>query len=89
MQPLTNGAQVKTGSCNPTPMGVIGAQAKAPTSKFVNPPNLATIQSNQDFTVQMAINNVSARSESSGGRALTHIMSALCSSSRATLCVVA
>ncbi|ORY89099.1 hypothetical protein BCR35DRAFT_346581 [Leucosporidium creatinivorum] len=56
--PLTNGAQVKTGSCNNVPMGVIGAQAKAPTSKFINPPNFATIQSNTDFTVQMAINNL-------------------------------
>ena len=40
-------------------MGVIGAQDKGPTSKFVNPPNLATIQADQTFTVQMKINNVS------------------------------
>ncbi|BGP26676.1 hypothetical protein JCM10295v2_005629 [Rhodotorula toruloides] len=47
-----------TGSCNAVPMGVIAAQTKMPSCKFVNPKNLDTIPPNQDFTVQMAINNL-------------------------------
>lgn len=31
--PLTNGQQVRTGSCNPTPMGVILATDKCPSAK--------------------------------------------------------
>jgi hypothetical protein len=69
-------------------MGVIGSQSQAPTSKFVNPPNLATIPANTDFTVQMAINNV----RSSSGYPLARTDGAdgaLCrrSSPRATLFV--
>ncbi|GAA5913007.1 hypothetical protein JCM5296_003863 [Sporobolomyces johnsonii] len=56
--PLTNGQQVKTGSCNGVPMGVIGAQSTMPSAKFVNPPNLGTIPANQNFTIQMKINNL-------------------------------
>uniref|UniRef100_A0A0K3CKM7 FGENESH: predicted gene_7.7 protein n=1 Tax=Rhodotorula toruloides TaxID=5286 RepID=A0A0K3CKM7_RHOTO len=56
--PLTNGNQVKTGSCNAVPMGIIAAQTKMPSCKFVNPKNLDTIPANQDFEVQMAINNL-------------------------------
>ncbi|KAK4050858.1 hypothetical protein OIV83_003280 [Microbotryomycetes sp. JL201] len=56
--PLTNGAQVRGGSCNPTPMGVIAAQNRAPTCKFVFPKNLDVIQADQDFTIQMRINNL-------------------------------
>lgn len=48
----------QTGSCNAVPMGIIAAQTKMPSCKFVNPKNLDTIPANQDFTVQMAINNV-------------------------------
>ncbi|GAA5876748.1 hypothetical protein JCM16303_006274 [Sporobolomyces ruberrimus] len=56
--PLTNGAQVKTGSCNGIVMGVIAAQSNMPSSKFVNPANLDTIPPNKDFTIQMKINNL-------------------------------
>ncbi|GAA5959753.1 hypothetical protein JCM3765_000090 [Sporobolomyces pararoseus] len=56
--PLTNGNQVKTGSCNGIVMGVIAAQAKMPSAKFVNPANLDTIPPNKDFTIQMKINNL-------------------------------
>ncbi|SCV71615.1 BQ2448_3203 [Microbotryum intermedium] len=59
--PLTNGAQVKTGSCNAVPMGVIAAQTKAPACKFVNPPNMATIKAQKTFTIQMKIQNVNAQ----------------------------
>ncbi len=53
--PLTNGAQVAGGSCNPAPMGLIPSANNMPSSKFVFPSNFATIQANTGFTVQMAI----------------------------------
>jgi len=54
-QPITNGQQVKGGSCNPAPMGSIPSTANMPSSKFTFPKNLDTIQANQNFTVTMAI----------------------------------
>jgi hypothetical protein len=57
-KPITNGQQIKTGSCNPAPMGVIAATTNIPSSKFVFPANGATVQANTNFTVQMAINNL-------------------------------
>lgn len=59
-KPITNGQQITTGSCNPAPMGVIAASSNMPSSKFVNPPNGATIPANQEFTVSMAISNLEA-----------------------------
>lgn len=56
--PLTNGQQIKSGSCNPAPMGIIPSKANMPSSKFVNPPNFGTIKANTAFTVQMAIRNM-------------------------------
>ncbi|KDQ19806.1 hypothetical protein BOTBODRAFT_27233 [Botryobasidium botryosum FD-172 SS1] len=56
--PLTNGQQIKTGSCNPTIMGRIIATDKMPSCKFQSPANLDVIQSNQDFTVNLAVNNM-------------------------------
>lgn len=56
--PLTNGQQVTGGSCNQTPMGVILATSKMPSSKFTNPKNGDTIAANQAFTISMAINNL-------------------------------
>ncbi|OSD03725.1 hypothetical protein PYCCODRAFT_1444308 [Trametes coccinea BRFM310] len=56
--PITNGQQIKTGSCNPAPMGVIAATTNMPSSKFVNPKNGATIPANTNFTVQMAIQHL-------------------------------
>ncbi|KAI0779861.1 hypothetical protein C8Q74DRAFT_1217252 [Fomes fomentarius] len=55
---ITNGKQIKEGSCNPAPMGVIASTANMPSSKFVNPKNGATIPANTDFTIQMAIKNL-------------------------------
>jgi len=54
-QPLTNGQQVKTGSCNPAPMGQIPATTAMPSSKFQNPTNLQDIAPNTAFTISMAI----------------------------------
>ncbi|KZO99690.1 hypothetical protein CALVIDRAFT_476982 [Calocera viscosa TUFC12733] len=56
--PLTNGQQVKTGSCNPTPMGSIISQDNMPSCKFQSPANLDVIQSNTAFTISLAINNL-------------------------------
>ena len=59
-KPITNGQQIKTGSCNPNPMGIIAATTNMPSSKFVNPPNGGTIQANTAFTIQMALNHLEA-----------------------------
>ncbi|CDO70426.1 hypothetical protein BN946_scf184999.g67 [Trametes cinnabarina] len=56
--PITNGQQIKTGSCNPAPMGIIAATTNMPSSKFVNPKNGATIPANTNFTIQMAIQHL-------------------------------
>ena len=53
--PLTNGQQVKGGSCNAAPMGIIASVNNMPSSKFVFPTNQATIAANTSFTVKMAI----------------------------------
>ncbi|KZT67619.1 hypothetical protein DAEQUDRAFT_672941 [Daedalea quercina L-15889] len=56
--PLTNGTQVKNGSCNAAPMGVIASTSAMPSAKFVNPPNLGSVTANQNFTIALAINNL-------------------------------
>jgi len=56
--PLTNGQQVKTGSCNAAPMGVIAAQDKIPTAKFVFPKNFDTVKANTNFTVQLSVSKL-------------------------------
>ncbi|KAI0656273.1 hypothetical protein C8Q70DRAFT_922071, partial [Cubamyces menziesii] len=56
--PITNGQQIKTGSCNPAPMGIIAATTNMPSSKFQFPTNFATIQSNTNFTIKMAISHL-------------------------------
>jgi hypothetical protein len=57
--PITNGQQVKTGSCNPAPMGVIAATTNIPSSKFVSPVNGQDIAAaNAPFTITMAIQNL-------------------------------
>lgn len=53
--PITNGQQIKTGSCNPAPMGQIPSTDHMPSAKFVFPKNMATIKANKNFTVKMAI----------------------------------
>jgi hypothetical protein len=54
-QTITNGQQVKGGSCNPAPMGSIPSTANMPSAKFKSPKNLDTIQANKNFTVTMNI----------------------------------
>ncbi|CAE6410781.1 unnamed protein product [Rhizoctonia solani] len=55
---LTNGQQVKGGSCNSTPMGELPSTSKQPSSKFTDPKNLDTIPANKAFTVKMAVKNM-------------------------------
>ncbi|KAH9919237.1 uncharacterized protein B0H18DRAFT_1197137 [Fomitopsis serialis] len=56
--PLTNGTQVKAGSCNAAPMGAIAATTAMPSAKFVYPPNLGSVLANTNFTVVLAIRNL-------------------------------
>jgi len=52
---ITNGLQVKTGSCNPAPMGDIPSTSNMPSAKFTFPTNGGTVAANKDFTISMAI----------------------------------
>jgi hypothetical protein len=54
-QPLSNGLQIATGSCNPAIMGQIPSTANMPSAKFQFPTNLATIAPNTAFTITMNI----------------------------------
>lgn len=54
-QPITNGQQVKGGSCNPAPMGSIPSTDNMPSAKFKFPKNMDTVQANKAFTVEMNI----------------------------------
>jgi len=56
--PITNGQQIKTGSCNPAPMGIIAATTNMPSAKFVSPVNGQDIAPNTAFNVQLAINHL-------------------------------
>ncbi|KAI0763835.1 hypothetical protein BD413DRAFT_642302 [Trametes elegans] len=56
--PITNGQQIKDGSCNPTPMGVLPSTKNMPSSKFQFPTNNGKVTANKDFTVKMAISNL-------------------------------
>jgi hypothetical protein len=53
--PITNGQQIKTGSCNPAPMGLIPSTQQIPTSKFQSPKNLDVLKANTSFNVTMKI----------------------------------
>jgi hypothetical protein len=58
--PLTNGQQIKTGSCNNAPMGVVAPSTNMPSSKFVTPQNLGAVQANTTFEIKMAIRHLDA-----------------------------
>ncbi|TDL26975.1 hypothetical protein BD410DRAFT_783089 [Rickenella mellea] len=57
-KPLTNGQQVKTGSCNTAPMGVIASTSNMPSSKFQFPKNFGHVNANTPFTIKMAIKHI-------------------------------
>jgi len=56
--PLTNGAQVAGGSCNPAPMGVIPSKTSMPSCKFTFPENFGTVAANTAFNISMAVQNM-------------------------------
>jgi hypothetical protein len=56
--PITNGLQTTTGSCNPTPIGLIPSSDKMPSAKFQNPKNGDTIAANTAFTISLAVKNI-------------------------------
>jgi len=56
--PITNGQQIKTGSCNPAPMGIIAATTNMPSAKFTSPTNGQNLQPNTAFTISMAVNHL-------------------------------
>jgi hypothetical protein len=56
--PITNGKQIKTGSCNPAPLGIIAATTNMPSAKFVQPVNGQDFPPNTAFDIKMAINNL-------------------------------
>ncbi|KAJ7468665.1 hypothetical protein FB451DRAFT_1039552 [Mycena latifolia] len=58
--PLTNGAQITTGSCNPVPIGLIPSVSAMPSAKFTFPQNFATIPANTAFNISMALKNMQA-----------------------------
>jgi len=58
--PLTNGQQIKGGSCNTAPMGVIAPSTNMPSSKFVTPKNLDAIKAHTTFEIKMAIRHLDA-----------------------------
>ncbi|KAI0850009.1 hypothetical protein F5Y00DRAFT_261111 [Daldinia vernicosa] len=58
-QTLTNGLQVKTGSCNGIPMGKIPATTKMVSSVLINPQHNDNIQANKDFDIQVQVQNFS------------------------------
>lgn len=57
-KPLTNGQQVKTGSCNTAPLGVIAATTNMPSSKFQSPVNGQDIAANTAFSIKMAVSHL-------------------------------
>jgi len=55
---LTNGLQVKEGSCNGIVMGDIPSTGKMISAKFTFPKNFDTVKAFQDFTLKIQINNL-------------------------------
>ncbi|KAF9649529.1 hypothetical protein BDM02DRAFT_1801027 [Thelephora ganbajun] len=55
---ITNGKQVRTGSCNPTPMGDIPNVDSMPSAKFNSPKNFGTIPANTPFTISLQVRNL-------------------------------
>jgi len=54
--PITDGKQIKTGSCNPAPIGIIPSVDNMPSAKFVFPKNNDVVQANKPFDIKLAIN---------------------------------
>ncbi|CCC08033.1 unnamed protein product [Sordaria macrospora k-hell] len=57
-QTLTNGLQVKTGSCNGIPMGKIPSTDRMVSTVVLFPKNNDNIAADQTFTIQVKLNNI-------------------------------
>jgi hypothetical protein len=55
---ITNGKQVKAGSCNPVPMGDMPSVDNMPSAKFSFPKNFDTIAADTPFTISITIRNL-------------------------------
>ncbi|KAJ6622949.1 hypothetical protein B0H10DRAFT_1787164 [Mycena sp. CBHHK59/15] len=53
--PITNGTQVRTGFCNPAPMGVLPGITNMPSSKFTYPRNGDILAPNAPMTVGLSV----------------------------------
>ncbi|KAL8397186.1 hypothetical protein RB594_004050 [Gaeumannomyces avenae] len=60
--PATNGKQIKTGSCNPTPMGQIPASNKMISVIITNPKTGDKLQQGQTFKINVQTTNLQAGS---------------------------
>jgi len=56
--PITDGKQIKTGSCNPAPIGLIPATTNMPSCKFVFPRNNDVIEENKSFNIQLRVSKL-------------------------------
>lgn len=52
---LTNGQQIKTGSCNGIPMGDISAVTNMPAATFLSPTNGEDLAANQTFNIVLGV----------------------------------
>ncbi|KAF4922751.1 hypothetical protein CGCVW01_v005084, partial [Colletotrichum viniferum] len=59
---VTDGKQITAGSCNGIVMGKIPANTKMVSTVLQNPPHNGNIQANQDFDVELKVNNLAAGS---------------------------
>jgi hypothetical protein len=56
--PITDGKQIKTGSCNPAPIGLIPATTNMPSCKFVFPRNNDVIEENKPFSIKLRVSKL-------------------------------
>lgn len=66
--PLTDGKQIRTGSCNVVPMGRIIPKANLPSAKFVFPQNFGKLKANEAFTIKLKVKNMQVRRRTSIAR---------------------
>ncbi|KAK7049884.1 hypothetical protein VNI00_005314 [Paramarasmius palmivorus] len=60
--PLTDGKQIRDGSCNPAPMGSIPSIDHVPSVKFQSPINGDTVKADSPLIVSIAVNNLNTGS---------------------------
>ncbi|MBW0491952.1 hypothetical protein O181_031667 [Austropuccinia psidii MF-1] len=55
---VTNGEQIKEGSCNPTPMGFLPSNTHMPSVKIVRPNRKSKLEACEDFNITVALKNI-------------------------------